>query len=641
MVVKPLLFAFFVLSACAFSQTPQFTIQDLGSLPNLQSCTATGLSQVGNVTGYCLSSIGSSLLVNPTTHGFLYSNGALTDLNVNALSTPTILPMAVNDSGVVTGAYVTINTVSASLTATPFIVQQDGSVTIPEGQMQGVLPFALNNAGQLAGSVIRVAESSFNLFVNGEAVLYTLASGATSILPAPTGGGAAAFGVNLSGTVAGASIGQNGAVVNPLLWINGKSQSLPQLAAYQQSLAASVNGSGAAAGVAFDINFSQFADPLNQSHAVLFNTDGSATDLGVLPGDKSSLATGINDSGSVVGVSSTKEPDFTVQLYGILNAAQIGYRAFFYTGGKMYDLNMLLKNGTGWTLTYATAINNLGQIAGTGLFQSPTGVEQHGFLLTPVPAVSGPSITGVVGAGLSIPAVTSISPNGLFTIFGSLLASAATGVTQADIVNNQLPTNLGGTCVENGSDKWGLFYVSPGQINALAGDVPSSGTVPVSVITNCGTANEVASPAMNVPVAAASPEFLYFIANANGQNPVAAIQALTGTYVGAPGLIAGATFAPAHAGDILTAFGVAWGATTSTDPIGTLDAVANTLTSPHSLTLGGVTVDPSYVGLTPTFAGLYQLNFTVPSGLAAGNQPLVLTVNGTPSPSGPYITIGN
>jgi len=642
MVVKPLFFALVVLSACAFSQTPQFTIQDLGALPNLPACTATGLSQSGNVTGYCLSSLGSSLLVNPTTHGFLYSNGVLTDLNVNALSTPTLLPMAVNDSGVVTGAYISINTVSATLTATPFIVQQNGSVTMPQGQMQGVLPFALNNAGQLAGSVIRVGQRSRNLFINGDAVLYTLAGGATSILPAASaGGGAAAFGINSTGTVAGAGVGQNGSAVIPVLWNNGKSQSLPLLAGYQQSLATSVNDSGTAAGAAFDINFTQFTDPLNQGHAALFNTDGSVTDLGVLSGDRSSVATGVNNSGSVVGFSSSKALDFTVQLYPILNSAQSGYRAFLYTSGKMYDLNRLLTNGTGWTLTYATAINNNGQIAGTGIFQSPTGPEQHGFLLSPVTAVPGPSITGIVGAGLSVPAVTSISGNGLFSIFGSLLASTTTGVTQADIVNNQLPTNLGGTCVESGTTKWGLFFVSAGQINALAGDVPSSGTVPVSVVTNCGTANEVTSPAMNVPVAAASPEFLYFVANANGQNPVAAIQALTGAFVGAPGLIAGATFTPAHTGDILTAFGVAFGATTSTDPIGTLDTAANTLTSSHSLTLGGVTIDPSYVGLTPTFAGLYQVNFKVPSGLAAGNQPLVLTVNGTPSPSGPYITVAN
>jgi uncharacterized protein (TIGR03437 family) len=640
MVVRPLFFSFLVLSACAFAQTPQFTIQDLGSLPNLQACVATALSQSGNVTGYCGGNIGSSLLIDPAIHGFLYSNGTMTDLNLTAESTP--WPMAVNDSGTVAGAYVNISLIDATITATPFIVQQNGSISMPQGDMQGVLPFALNNAAQLAGSSIQVSAGVFNLFINSEAVSYTVGGGATSIL----GLGEAAFGINSTGTIAGASISHNGAIIVPLLWQNGKSQTLPILSGYTQSAATSVNDSGVAAGLASEINFTQTADPLATAHAVMFNSAGTVTDLGVVSSDKSSIATGINNSGWVVGFSSNGPPDFTMQLHAVLYSptdSTSTYRAFLYASGKMYDLATLVTNGTGWSLAYATAINNAGQIIGTGIFQSATGPEQHGFLLTPVPATSTPSpnITAVVGAGLSVPAVTTISANGLFTIYGNLLASTPASVTQADIVNNQLPTNLGATCVESGATKWGVFYVSAGQVNALAGDLPSSGTVPVSVVTNCGTANEVATPPVNVPVAPASPEFLYFVANANGKNPVVAIEALTGALVGAPGLIASGTFAPAHSGDILTAFGVAWGATTSTDPIGTLDTVAETLTSSHSLTLGDKPVDVSYAGLTPTFAGLYQVNFTVPSGLAAGDQPLVLTVNGTPSPTGPYITIAN
>jgi uncharacterized protein (TIGR03437 family) len=219
------------------------------------------------------------------------------------------------------------------------------------------------------------------------------------------------------------------------------------------------------------------------------------------------------------------------------------------------------------------------------------------------------------------------------------LASATAGLTEADIVNNQLPTVLGNTCVRFLAVQWGLFYVSSGQINALAGGLPASGTVPVQVITNCGTANEIFTT-VNVPVAAASPEFLYFVANANGQNPVAVIQQ-NGAYVGSPGLIAGATFAPAQAGDILTAFGVGWGATTSSATPGTIASAAATLTRPYSLTLGGKTASASYAGLSPGFAGLYQINFTVPSGLSAGNQALVLTVDGIASPAEAYITVSN
>jgi uncharacterized protein (TIGR03437 family) len=637
MPVKPLFFACLVLSADALAQAPQYTIQDLGALPNYPACAATGLSQAGNVTGYCLSQQGSSLLNSPVTHGFLYSKGAMTDLNLSAQSTP--VPMAVNDSGVVAGAYLTISLVNASLATAPFIVQQNGSLLQPPASLQALLPFGLNNAGQLVGSQVQVSYSSFNLFIASKAVLYPIAGGAVTILPTPSGTGAgAAFGVNSTGAVAGATISQTGTVFNPLLWQNNKPQALPILSGYLQSAAFSINDSGVAAGAAFTMDFSETSDPTAQAHAVLFNTDASVTDLGVLPNDRSSLATGINNSGTVVGFSNQSYPDFTLQLASIFHEPQPDYRAFVYTNGQMYDLNTLLVNGTGWALSFATAINNVGQITGTGTVAGANGPEQHVFLLTPV---GGPSITSVVGAGLSTPAVTSISPNGLFTIFGSGLAAKTAGLTESEIVNNELPTNLGGTCVQGGSSQWGLFYVSPGQINALAGDVPSSGTVPVSVITNCGGASPVATPAINVPVAAAAPEFLYFVDNANGQNPVAAIQAVSGAYVGAPGLIAGATFSPAKAGDVLTAFGVGWGATTSSASPGTIASGKATLTSPYLLTLGGKTADVSYAGLTPGFAGLYQINFTVPSGLAAGNQALLLTVNGVASPTEAFITVSN
>ena len=171
--------------------------------------------------------------------------------------------------------------------------------------------------------------------------------------------------------------------------------------------------------------------------------------------------------------------------------------------------------------------------------------------------------------------------------------------------------------------------------------LPASGTVPVTVVLNCGTANEETSASMNVPVAAVSPEFLYFLENSDGNNPVVAVDDTTYTYAGSPGLISGATFAPVHAGDVVTAYGVGWGPTTSPDPIGTLASGAAKITSSYSVTLGGMPVEVLYIGLSANSAGLYQLNFTVPSGLAAGNQPLVLTVDDVNTTSNAFIPVGN
>ena len=62
------------------------------------------------------------------------------------------------------------------------------------------------------------------------------------------------------------------------------------------------------------------------------------------------------------------------------------------------------------------------------------------------------------------------------------------------------------------------------------------------------------------------------------------------------------------------------------------DALRNTV-NPVTLTIGGVNASVAFAGLTPGLTGLYQVNATVPSGIAAGNQvPVVLAVDGTPGP---------
>ena len=57
-------------------------------------------------------------------------------------------------------------------------------------------------------------------------------------------------------------------------------------------------------------------------------------------------------------------------------------------------------------------------------------------------------------------------------------------------------------------------------------------------------------------------------------------------------------------------------------------------------TIGGVTAPVLFAGLTPTFAGLYQVNIVVPSGLASGVYPIVLTAAGQTSQSGVSLIVG-
>ena len=66
----------------------------------------------------------------------------------------------------------------------------------------------------------------------------------------------------------------------------------------------------------------------------------------------------------------------------------------------MEDLNNLIPSNSGWTLTYASGINDSGQICGTGT--NPSG-QIHAFILTPasIPEPSTLSLLAVAAIGLA------------------------------------------------------------------------------------------------------------------------------------------------------------------------------------------------------------------------------------------------
>jgi len=420
--------------------------------------------------------------------------------------------------------------------------------------------------------------------------------------------------------------------IKPTVWQNGSAQAFPNASGFNYGSGTAVNNSGAMAGMAFTYNFTLLQDPNATGMATIFSQNG-ATVLGALSSDKSSAALGINNSGDVVGFSNSGLPDITLFFAPFLEAVGSNLHAFLYSKGTMYDLTRQLVNGSGWQLCSATAINDAGQIVGTGIIQE----QQHAFLLTPV---TPPQVNSVVGAGLSVPPVNKISANGLFTLFGTGFAAPNVSVGASNLVNNTLPTNLANTCVQAGNTRWPLIYVSTLQINAVADPLSTSGTVPISVISNCDQPNQIASTAVNVNVAAETPQFLFDVQNPSGQNEVVAVDALTGAKIGPPGLIADETFTPAKAGEILTVYCVGLGATSPAAAVGSLaPGAAQLQTKNFTLTVAGKTAAVSYAGLTPTYSGLYQINFTVPDGLTAGNQPIVLTVNGVASPTGAFLAV--
>lgn len=115
--------------------------------------------------------------------------------------------------------------------------------------------------------------------------------------------------------------------------------------------------------------FDPLVDP--NAHAYLYNYDtGLVRDLGTLNSGLTSDARDINEKNQVVGtsltwpyLSSLSDPD--------------KYHAFIWEDDLMVDLNALIPQDSGWTLNIAYAINNKGDIVGTGWFDG----QLHGFLL--------------------------------------------------------------------------------------------------------------------------------------------------------------------------------------------------------------------------------------------------------------------
>ncbi len=90
----------------------------------------------------------------------------------------------------------------------------------------------------------------------------------------------------------------------------------------------------------------------------------------------------------------------------------------------------------------------------------------------------------------------------------------------------------------------------------------------------------------------------------------------------------------ASSGDTVVMYGTGLGAVTPAVPAGVPPPSSPPAqASGVSVTIGGVAATVSFAGLSPGYAGLYQLNVVVPPGVTPGSQvPVAISVAGQTSP---------
>jgi uncharacterized protein (TIGR03437 family) len=249
------------------------------------------------------------------------------------------------------------------------------------------------------------------------------------------------------------------------------------------------------------------------------------------------------------------------------------------------------------------------------------------YTLTPLTATA-PTVDGAqVENGASF--IQGIVPGSWLTIKGANL-SPVTDTWANVIVNGILPTTLDGVSVSVGGEPAYVYYISPGQINAVTGNI-GTGSVTVTVTNSAATSPGVTSTSLQYQPA--------FFAWPNNQ-PVATRNS-DGSYAVAPGTFPGATTVAAKPGDVLVLWGTGFGPTTPAAPVGQQVPASPfySTATPVTVTIGGAPAMVAYAILSPTYAALYQIAITVPTTLGNGAYPIVATINGAASPSGVMLTV--
>jgi probable HAF family extracellular repeat protein len=344
---------------------------------NLNQLLATGINNLGQVVGYSIPTDTNPRSI--TTDAFRTAPNSPINPATDYLgsSGSTNMPSAINDLGQVVGSFSGLAFRTAPNSpinpATDYIRLRDFSSTTAT---------AINNLGQivLRQDLSRYGTLSFRTAPNSPINLATDDLGSLGgSIPPFSRISTYAYGINDLGQVVGQSLNINlqrhAFRTAPNSAINRATDDLGTLGG-STSVARAINNSGVVVGYSTTASGNSHAFRTTANSPINPATD----DLGTL-GGLTSNASAINNLGQVVGDSLTASGD---------------RHAFLYESGVMLDLNNLIP-AIGFTLNYASGINDKGQIVAGTDFNPQVPRPAFAFLLTPIVPTSVPEPSSELG----------------------------------------------------------------------------------------------------------------------------------------------------------------------------------------------------------------------------------------------------
>lgn len=369
-----------------------YTVTNLGSVAGAFETTANAINNRGEA-------VAISVVPPFETIGFVSINGQVTILPT--LGGQFSFAAAINNPGLAVGSA----NFGGDVIGHAVIWGPDFNTVTDLGTLGGPTSSALwiNDRGEIVGS---------SVIANGiDTHAFRLDNGKMTDLGTLGGNNSSGFAVNEQGVIIGQS--DITTAIDPVfgipqfhgfVWDGGILTDLGEIFGGHFNFPIAINDLGDIVGAA-----DQAGDAT--AHAFLIRS-GSITDLGTLPEDTSSGAFGLNDRGEIVG-SSMQSFGISIGVPAVLTA-DCPCHAVIWKDGKMIDLNTLIPPGSGWQLAMATGINDSGQIVGNGFFNgsndssvflltpqdddaSATAAKASATIATATPALAGAANAGATG----------------------------------------------------------------------------------------------------------------------------------------------------------------------------------------------------------------------------------------------------